>query len=145
MLEALKIGGLVLFSATKFFFAPAAIVLAGYDFWTTILITCLGGGLGFAFFFRFGQLIRTAIQHFFKIKPKKKFTKRNKMIIKLKRTYGLWGLALLTPCFLGIPIGAILASIYYSKQKGAIFVFSLFIFVWAFILTSFSIYIKDYS
>jgi len=54
----------------------------------------------------------------------------------------LWGLAILTPFLLGVPLGAFLASAYYRKQKGALWVFFSFILLWSFILTYFSVFIK---
>jgi hypothetical protein len=143
MIEISKIAGLMLFSALKFFLAPSTTVIAGYGFWATIAITVSGGLVGFYIFFRFGELIQKGYQSLFRRKPKRKFNKKNKLIVKAKRSYGLWGLALLTPCLLGIPLGAILASAYYKNQKGALWVFFSFIVIWAFILTYITIYIKE--
>ena len=142
MLEFSKVLGLLIFSALKFFLAPSAAVIAGYTFWETFLITSSGGLLGFLLFFKFGEVLQRGFKLIIKAKPKKRFSKRNKMIVKLKRRYGLWGLAILTPSLLGVPLGAFLASAYYRKQKGALWVFFSFILLWSFILTYFSVFIK---
>ncbi|MEQ8910616.1 MAG: hypothetical protein RIC95_15575 [Vicingaceae bacterium] len=144
MFEVSKILGLLLFSALKFFLAPSTSVIAGYGFWQTILITCGGGLVGFFLFFKFGEVLQKGFQRIVKPKPKKRFSKKNKMIVKLKRSYGLWGLAILTPCLLGIPLGALLASAYFRKQKGALLIFFAFIVLWSFILTYFSFFVKDF-
>jgi hypothetical protein len=51
--------------------------------------------------------------------PKKKafFTRRNRRIVKIKRSYGMWGIVIATPVLLTIPVGAFLARHYYSKNR----------------------------
>ena len=51
---------------------------------------------------------------------RKKFTKRNRFIIKTRTTYGKWGIMLLTPVLLSIPIGAFLLRKYYSDQPNTL-------------------------
>ena len=142
MQDLLEIAGLMVLSGLKFFLAPSTVVLSGYDFWPTIIITITGGLIGFFIFFYFGQMIQGFIRSLFNQQSKKKFSKRSRLIVKIKRDYGLWGLAILTPCLFSIPIGAILASIYYANQKGVKIVFALSIALWSFILTSITIFIK---
>ena len=55
-----------------------------------------------------------------KRKSRKKFSLRNKLIVKLKTKYGMWGISLLTPIALSIPIGAFLLRKYYHNRKEAI-------------------------
>lgn len=135
MVDAGKIAGLILFSSLKFFLAPSATVVAGYSFWETIFITCSGGVLGFLVFFKFGSYISAKIQSFFKSKREIGISKKSRRIVNLKNKYGLYGLAILTPCLLSIPLGAFIASAYYSKDKRTIPVFLGFIVIWSFILT----------
>lgn len=142
-MEILKIIGLLLLSATKFFLAPTSTVLAGFNFWQTIAITVIGGFIGLIVFFRFGLMLQKFIRYIFNIKPKNKFSKRNRLLVKIKSKHGLIGLAVLTPCLLGIPIGALIASIYYKKQRQTLLIFGLFIVIWSFILTTITIYFKN--
>jgi hypothetical protein len=142
MLEFSKLIGLLLFSALKFFLAPSTAIIAGYNFGQTILITATGGVTGFLLFFKFGEILQSGFRLVIKAKARKRFSKRNRLLVKLKSKYGLWGLALLTPCLLGIPLGAFLASAYYRKQKGVLWIFFVFIVFWSFILTYFSVFIK---
>ena len=143
MAEALKILSLIVFSGLKIFLAPAAIVLSGYGFWETVIIASAGGILSFFIFFRFGRLLQRGFRKIFKIKAKKKFSKRNRWIVKVKASYGYWGLAFLTPCLWGIPIGAILASVFYPHRRGVTLIFGLFIVFWSVLLTSVTIYFKE--
>ncbi len=50
-------------------------------------------------------------------KPKKKFTKRNRLIVKVRRDYGMWTIIFLTPVMLSIPVGAFLLRKYYEDNK----------------------------
>lgn len=144
MNELWQIAGLLFFSSIKFFLAPPAAVIAGYGFLSSVLITFSGASIGFVIFFKFWQYIKMVFEKLFKPKKKAKktFSKKNKLIVKAKVSYGLIGLALLTPCLLGIPLGAILASNYYSKSKKAIPVFLTSILLWSVTLTYISLYIK---
>jgi len=135
--EALKIIGLLALSAVKFLFSPSASLLAGYSALETILLTTVGGSLGFILFFKFGDILTRAFQKMIKKKAPRKFSRRNRIIVKIKAGYGIFGLALLTPVLLSIPIGAILASIYYVKDKRTIPIFLSSIVIWSFVLTSF--------
>jgi membrane protein DedA with SNARE-associated domain len=76
--------GLALISSVKFLYGPTAIYLAGYSFWQTILVSCLGGFAGVFLFFKTGQFISDWwIRRFGESKkPKKKFNKRNRAFIK---------------------------------------------------------------
>ena len=51
-------------------------------------------------------------------KPLPKFmTKTNKIIVKTKHTFGLWGLAFLTASILSIPIGSVICAKFYKHNK----------------------------
>jgi len=143
MAELAKVFGLIVFSGLKIFLAPSAIVIAGYGFLETLLISCTGGFISLIIFYKFGVYLQGVFAKYFKLKARRKFSKRNRWIVKIKRSYGFWGLAFLTPCLWGIPIGAVLASVFYPRKKGILFVFGLFIFLWSLLLTSISLYIKE--
>ena len=53
-------------------------------------------------------------------KHKKKFTRRNRFVVKFKRHYGMYGIILLTPWLLSLVLGAILLRKYYSDRKEAL-------------------------
>lgn len=50
---------------------------------------------------------------------KKKFTRTNKMIIKIKHLFGIWGICVFSPLLLSIPIGTIVAAKFYGEDKNA--------------------------
>lgn len=57
--------------------------------------------------------------------PKKIFTKSNRRVIRIKHRFGLTGIAILTPIFLSIPIGAFLAERFYKDKKKVIIYLSI--------------------
>lgn len=66
--------------------------------------------------------------------PKKIFTKFNRRVIKIKHRFGLIGIAVLTPIFLSIPIGAFLAERFYKDKKKVILYLGVSSVAWCFIL-----------
>lgn len=66
--------------------------------------------------------------------PKKIFTKSNRRVIRIKHRFGLTGIAILTPIFLSIPIGAFLAERFYKDKKKVIVYLSISSLLWCFIL-----------
>lgn len=141
-----------LVSSIKFLFAPALSFSMGLNFIQTWLSTTAGGILGVVvffflsrwflylysrYFFYYIHLIKTKIYGFLKISvpkfiPARKFTRRNRFIIKMVRKYGLAGIVILTP--LSIPVGTFIATRYYSTNRyllvylsGSVLLWSLFI------------------
>lgn len=124
--------------------APITSLNIGFGYLETLLITTIGGVIGVIFFFYLSSIIMIAISRFtgrFKkepSKPKKKrvFTWKNKLIVKVKREYGLIGLAALTPTILSIPVGTFLAARYFADQKKVITYLSASVIVWSVIVSS---------
>jgi hypothetical protein len=138
-MEVIQVLSWLLFSAIKFFLAPTAVFLSGYSYFETIAITITGGFIGvLAFFYGGGAFFQWISFRFSSDKPttKKVFSKKNRVIIQVKRSYGLFGLAFLTPFLLSIPIGTIIAAKYYRDDKRAIPVFFASIIFWSVVLTT---------
>jgi len=116
---------------------PYALVI-GLNYPETILTAIVGGMTGFYFFYRISGIlinyyhkhaadIHFTLKKYFKldlasiIKSRNKkrhiFNKKMRLIIKLKRNYGFWGIIISTPILLSFPIGAFLLKKYYSKNK----------------------------
>jgi hypothetical protein len=140
-----KIFELFLLATVKFFYTPIAAFILGLSLFEAMAVTIAGGLFGFVFFYNLSYFIILSVQyikpHVRKIIPhhvkhryrnwklknetkklnRKKFTKKNRFIIKTKTTYGKWGIMLLTPVALSIPIGAFLLRKYYFKQPNTLF------------------------
>ena len=141
--SALEITGLLLLSSTKFLFAPGTVIASGYSFWETVFITTIGGWVGVFIYFYFGRvLIELFFRRYFtrrrRKRPKKKFTRMNKLIIKSKSRYGLVGLAIITPTIISIPLGCILAARYFGYDRRVIPYLLLSVLCWSLSVSAFS-------
>lgn len=104
----------------------------GFSFWEIVLTTCIGGLLGVLFFLFLASSLQALIKTYFpRKKTPKKFSKRNRFIVRVKKNFGLAGIAFITPWFLSIPLGTIISlGIYKDKKK--IFLFQgLSVVVWS--------------
>ena len=133
--------GFFLLSSVKFAVATLPIAIR-FNFYTALLVSITGGLFG-AFFFLF--LWRKVMDiwniYIFKKDSEEstpiKFNNRKRRIIKIKNTYGYWGILVLTPVILSIPIGAFILSQYFQKKKLKFFHLSISIIFWGFLLISF--------
>ncbi|MGM0478914.1 MAG: hypothetical protein ACQERC_06795 [Bacteroidota bacterium] len=118
-----------LFSVWKFMFTPLAGPAAGLNFWETFF-SCLAGGYFSAtlFYFSSSYFMQRAVwkraekekkrqQLGKKIKKKKRFTRTNRWIIKIKRSFGMYAVTWAFPLFLSIPLGTIITAKFYKHQK----------------------------
>ena len=118
-------------------YAPAASFVAGFSFIESLVITCAGGFVGVVVFYRLGRAIsRWWANRFPAKREKKKFTKKNRVFINFRNRYGIYGLALVTPCIISIPIGCFLAAKYYGTDKRMIPFLFISVVFWGSILTS---------
>ncbi len=60
----------------------------------------------------------------------KVFTKGNRRIIKVKRRFGIWGIAIVTQLGISMPVGTFIAERFYKDKKKVILVFSIVAVVW---------------
>ena len=150
----------LILSGLKFLLAPPLSFKLGFTFIQTILTTTIGGLLGVLFFFYISEILlrlfRKAwpyIKTFFikqkklvqqpaviikkaKSKNKKSFSFKNKVIVLTRRKYGLWGIAILTPILLSIPLGTFLANKYYRNKKSVLFHLAVSVVCWSIIMSS---------
>lgn len=128
----------------KYFYTPLYVYLTGLGFWTSVIAMIAGGMTSFSFFYYISHFfiisskyIKPALhkitpnpwlekynsrkaQKALKKKHAKKFTRKNKMIIRMKK-FGMWPIILTTPVLLSLPIGAFLLRKYYRMRKGVVF------------------------
>ena len=122
--------GTVFGTATiKFLFAPLeAFTVFQLYYLETLILSVSGGLIGVTFFyFSSSYLMNLALQKRLKKEKiakekgipikRKKFTRINKFVVWTKLNIGLYGLALLTPFILSIPIGTIICVKFYRQNK----------------------------
>lgn len=148
----LKILGIALGCAVKPIIAIPASVAAGAEFYQTILGGIIGGCTGITvYLFSLDYLLKTYTKHLHNkrqhdivVTPKKKkpkFTKRNRMIVRLMQKYGLNGIAVLTP-LLSLPLGVFIAERINEKfiqnRKKVLLYLCVSMVIWTFVLTGIS-------
>lgn len=148
-----------LLSSVKLFFGVPWSYQLGFNFWETVLLTSCGGIAGVFFFFFLSEIINrwwsnsfipyckhqlsnNSIKIFLKKifyskGPKRKFTRKNKIIIYTKRNWGLIGIAILTPLILSIPVGTFLADRYYKNKQQVLLYLCIAVIVWSLIFSIF--------
>jgi len=152
-----KLIQVVILSGIKFLFAPLISIGYGFNYFQTVIFTTIGGVAGLLFFyflskwiirqyltfcpFVFSYFTGEKVEKAKKIlncseQPKKVFTKRNRYLINFRFKYGYFGLILLTPVLLSIPLGAFLAQKYYSKKTNVLIHMSISVIMWSFCISS---------
>jgi membrane protein DedA with SNARE-associated domain len=130
---------ILLTAATKFMFSPGMALEEGYDKAETIIITTIGGWMGILFFYYLGGWFTDVIIGFivkrFRKKKKKYSTKGKRRIIRIKQRFGVIGISFLTPTILSIPIGSVIASKYFSKNRMTIPYLFFSLLLWSIIIT----------
>lgn len=129
-----------LVSTIKFVFGGMPMALGmGFSFFEAVTVTSLGGFTGVVVFVFFSD---TLILNYKKrqaqkkithpdLPPKKIFSGKKRLIIRIKKKFGLTGIALLTPLLLSIPLGCFLAVRYFkNKQKVIIYMFTS-VLIWS--------------
>lgn len=138
----------ILFSSFKFAATfPLVIIQFEFGFAETILWTNVGGLAGVYFFAFLSEKLIVWWRVVFRRSPGKSlqgrqkrrrvFTKRNRRIVSIKQKYGLFGIAVITPLLLSIPVGVFLVVRYYrfSRTKYLLLIGSNLI--WSVIYTGF--------
>jgi hypothetical protein len=130
ILSALLVFG---FSTVKFLTGIAASLGFQQGLIPSYISTVGGGILGVFVFSFFGEFVNHWYKRFFPNKEKRIFTGWNRFVVKLRRSFGLPGIAMITP-LLSIPVGIFL-SLSLTKNKWRISLFMLISFtIWSTII-----------
>lgn len=113
----------------KFLFSQAAAAAMGLNFIEVFLCTTTGALTSFFIFYKgakyfINRSIRRKKERTKKlllagksVPAIKNFKKRNKWVVKIKKTMGLKGVAILFPLFLSVPLGSIIAAKFFGKLR----------------------------
>lgn len=99
-------------------------------------LTLIGGIIGIVLFTQIGSRFEKWLVRRF---PKrfKRFSFKNRMLVKLRRNWGVWGIAFLTPMVLGIPVGVGLALALTTSKTKIIKSMIVSIVIWSMLLMVF--------
>jgi hypothetical protein len=154
----IKILHVILLASVKYIITLPYAMVIGLEYKQAIFAVLIGGIGGFLFFYYLSKPVFRAVDKYWPVickygppvirakykvwcerkqvrRKTKVFSRKNRTIAKIKRTYGLWGIVLTTPLFLTIPVGAFLASKYYSRRKYIVGYMILSIIGWAAVLS----------
>ena len=138
----------ILFSSFKFAATfPLVIIQFEFSFLETILWTNVGGIAGIYFFAYLSEKLISWWKRTFRRsnrsiledeqQNKKIFTRRNRRIVRVKKKYGLIGIAAITPFLLSIPVGVFLVVRYYRTTRSKFLYLIAANLIWSIIYTGF--------
>ena len=157
----LKLLNVSFLASIKYFWStPYAFVLK-LNAWEALFCIEIGGILGFLLYYYFFRVLFVELKllwpvvYFFtptifkvrfelwrdrrrkRLLTRRKFTTMNKFIVKIRMRYGMWGIIVLSPIILSIPIGALLGTKYFPHRQGFIPYMILSISLWGIISVAF--------
>jgi hypothetical protein len=121
---------IILSSSVKYSLAALAVV-AGDMGMNASVMNVVGGIAGIIFFTYLGAGISTMLAQRYPKKFGKKFSPVTRRLVRVKRSFGLAGIAFLTPSFFSIPVGVLFATAITSSKTKIILSMSLSCFFWA--------------
>ncbi|MBK9177301.1 MAG: hypothetical protein IPM46_13405 [Flavobacteriales bacterium] len=144
-MDALGIITVLGMSIAKFVLAAAVSYGFNHTYMQTIVLLACGGAAGTAIFYLLGVRIlewlrkryvrRRAMRLAKGIAPKPSFTRTNRFIVRLKRSYGLVGLAVMPP-ILSIPITSLLAAKYFRHDRRTLPLLLSAVVMWSVVLST---------
>lgn len=162
MIAVLKIIQVFLLATVKYVITFPFAILIGLNLQQTLIAVTLGGIAGFFFFYHLSGFALNRFHHlkiFLRrhlplsvrlkyrqlvtwrkgITGERVFSKRNRIIVRLRSKFGLAGIIILSPVILSIPIGAFLLNKYYSNHKLARPYMVLSIISWTAVFVAFAL------
>lgn len=128
----------------KFLFSAAVSYKLGNGYLETVLLTSTGGILGTLAFYLGGarvlewlrlRRVRSRGKALARGRaPRRVFTRTNRLIVQIKRGYGLKGLAFISPPILSIPLTSLLAAKYFRHDRRTLPMLLSSVVAWSFVL-----------
>lgn len=114
-----------------------------YNFIQSVLFGLASGLIGNVAFIYAGdflnKLINRSLDYLRGNKPrkvKKRFSKGMRRLVRIKSRYGLFGIALLSPLVISIPVGAFIAVRYYHNKKKVLLYMMAAVAAWTLVFSS---------
>jgi hypothetical protein len=116
-------------SAIKFGFVATTVVAANLGLSGTVY-NMVGGVAGIFLFVQLDGIAQDWLISKYPNQFGKKFSKRTRFLARVKATFGLGGIAFLTPIFLSIPVGVFFAMDLTTNKKKVIYYMLLSCLFW---------------
>lgn len=129
----------------KFMFAPFAAIGQGLNFFEAVICSLIGAIISASIFYFssdyfMGRAQKKRAEKEARSGQVQKMGKKkramNKLILKIKRSLGIYGICFFAPLFLSVPIGTIICAKFYRKQAQSIWLIYLGLIGNSLILTS---------
>ncbi len=121
----------------KFIGGPALGAAYGMNLFETILLTVLGMMTTVVVISFFGIKLRLWIMKKYNVN-RKKFTKRNRRMVTIWRTYGVFGVSFFTPVIFSPVIGTLLVTTLGGKRNKVLLYMLISAVFWALTISSLS-------
>jgi len=132
-------------SIVKFLLAAPVSYGFQHSYWQTVALLAIGGSAGTAAFYllgkrllewlRLGALRKRAARLAAGRPARRTFTRTNRFIVRVKRRYGLIGLAVMPP-ILSVPITAIIAAKYFRHDRRTLPYLITAVAAWSIVLST---------
>jgi len=146
MMQALHAITVMSAGMLKFLFAAIVSYRFGHTYLETVLLTAAGATVGILVFylgsarvlewFRRRYMRKRASDIARGIKPKRIFTRTNRMIVRMKQGYGVHGVAFILPPLLSVPLTSLLAAKYFRHDKRTLPLLLSSVVIWSFVLSA---------
>jgi len=129
----------IILSMLKYQFCLVSATIA--QSWLFVLLTLLGGIIGVVIFTQIGYDVE---KWFVRKFPKrfKRFSLKNRLLVRLRRKWGIWGISFLTPILLGIPVGVALSLTLTTDKRLIIKTMVISLICWSLIFLAMSLITK---
>lgn len=107
----------------------------GFSYLEIAGYTSIGGIIGVLGFIYFSGVLQKLFSRIPGIRKKKKriFTRKNRIIVRVKQNFGLLGIAFITPWLLTIPLGTIISCGIYPNRRRVFIYQSASVIFWSFL------------
>ncbi|MCX7728318.1 MAG: hypothetical protein N2203_02495 [Bacteroidia bacterium] len=116
---------------------PLIVLYFRFDFFYSFVFAVgsgFAGSMVYTYFSHYIILWWNAMSKQWKKNKQRIFTSQNRVIIKVKRKFGLTGIALLSPILLSIPLGAFLGKKFFKDNQKVILYLNASILFWFLVL-----------
>jgi len=151
-----KVSNVFITASVKFLAAPFLAEVQKLTFLQSFITTTVGGITGILLFAFVGQKIASWWRHLTALiksifirrpaevierKPRRKFTRMNRFIVRIKKRFGLFGIAFVTPCIISIPIGTLVAISIFKNKKQVLVYLLVSLVLWSVVLNLAAFYL----